>query len=322
MTMVLDLQTAQHGATTVLNLAVAVVAGGSMSSLWLSKAASEWASVRRVPVRKWLVAGGVLALLASVALLCFEAETMAEVPLLQAGPAIHLMLSATHYGLAWSVGAGALVTVIVLGLVAQRHLRLLALGALAALAVYWYSRSMVSHAASEGDVSLPLFADWVHLALISLWVGEVIIAGMVILTGARQMGEADRRDRAAYVAALSSSATFALTGIFVTGLYGAWRNLGAIEALIGNQYGNTLVAKLVFVGLAAILGGFNRFVVMPSWLERESAGQPAGEALPSRFRLVLLVEAVMLLVVLMLAAILASTSPPTAQMYFAHSTFT
>ena len=314
MTMALDLQTAQRAATMVLNLAVAVMAGASMSSLWLSNATSRWAEVRRAPVRNWLVAGTLVALLASVALLCLEASAMAEVPLAQAGPAVHLVLSSTHYGSAWSVGAGALGMVLVFGLLAKRWMRWSAFGSLAALAVFWYSRSMASHAASEGDLSLPMFADWSHLALISLWVGEVFIAGLVTLTGTRAMLEDDCRDRAAYVSALSTSATFALAGIFVTGLYGAWRNLGGIDALFGNQYGDALLAKLLFVGLAAMLGGFNRFVVMPPWLARERDGYDASETLPRRFRLVLLVEAVLLLAALMLAAILASLAPPAAPM--------
>lgn len=313
MTMALDLQAAQHATTTVLNLAVAIVAGASMSALWLSKAASGWAGQRRSPHRNWLLAAALVALLASAALLCLEASAMGEVPLAQAGPSVRLMLSSTHYGMAWCVGTGALGAIVVLGLLARRRPRLLAFGSLAGLAVFWYSRSMMSHAAGEGDISLPLAADWAHLALISLWVGEVVVAGFITLAGGPML-DADRRDRAAYVAALSSSATFALAGIFVTGLYGAWRNLGDIGALLHSQYGNALLAKLVFVGLATMLGGFNRFVVMPPWLEHERAGRPAREALPRRFRLVLLLEAAILLVALVLAAILASLSPPTMQM--------
>jgi copper resistance protein D len=314
MTMAFDVETAQHAATTVLNLAVAVAAGASMSLLWLSKGASEWALARRGPVWHWVLAGTVAALLASGALLCFEAAAMAEVPLAQAGQAVHLMLTSTHYGLAWCVATGALASLLVLALLAKRHASLLAIGALSVLAVFWYSRSMVSHAASEGDFSLALLADWAHLAFISLWVGEVVVAGLVILAGASHMLDADRRDRAAYVAALSNSATVALAGIFVTGLYGAWRNLGTVDALFGSQYGNALLAKLAFVGLAALLGGFNRFFVMPPWLEHERVGREAGAALPRRFRLILQLEAAMLLAALVLAAILASTSPPTMQM--------
>jgi putative copper resistance protein D len=183
---------------------------------------------------------------------------------------------------------------------------------LGALAVFWYTRSMVSHAASQGDFSLPLLADWLHQGLISLWVGEVLLAGAVMLKvkGNRDMASADRRARAAYVASLSDSATFALAGIFVTGLYASWRNLGGLANLFGNPYGNTLVAKLLLVGVAVALGGFNRFVVMPPWLARESAGHAAPVLLPLRFRRVLWIEALVLVAVVAAAAWLASTSPP------------
>jgi putative copper resistance protein D len=153
-----------------------------------------------------------------------------------------------------------------------------------------------------------------HLALASLWVGVVAVAGLAVLARPHRLLEPDRRERAGYVSLLSSSATFALTGVFLTGLYGAWRNLGGIEPLLDTPYGKLLLGKLVFVWLAATLGGFNRFVVMPPWLSQEAAGRAAGELLPQRFRLVLLVEAVVLLAALATAAIVASTSPPTAAM--------
>jgi putative copper resistance protein D len=311
--MALDLQAAQHGATTLLNLAVAVVAGASMSSLWLAKGTSGWARTRGALLPGCAFAATLVALLATAALLWLESAAMAEVPLADAGPAVRSMLASTHFGLAWSVGCAALAAVVALGVaLGKRRPHLAALAAMVGLAAFWYSRSMVSHAASEGDFSLPLLADWAHLGLTSLWAGEVVVAGLVTLACTGQLGEAGRRDRAAYVAALSSSATFALAGIFVTGLYGAWRNLGSIGAVFGNPYGDALLAKLVFVGAAAMLGGFNRFVVMPPWLANERSGRPASDSLPRRFRVVLLVEAAVLLVVLLVAAVLASTSPPGA----------
>ena len=185
---------------------------------------------------------------------------------------------------------------------------------LISLAVFWYTRSMVSHAASDGDFSVRLVADWVHLGLISLWVGELILAGVVTLTTSANMNALDRRARAAYVESLSSSATIALTGIFITGAYAVWRSLGSLENVFGNPYGNTLIAKLLLVGVAAALGGYNRFLVMPPWLTLERSGNAAPAVLPERFRRILWVEALVLLVVVMLAAILASTSPPGAEM--------
>ena len=310
----LDLQTVQHLVTALLNLAIAVVTGASASRLWLGRDASSWAEERRPPVRKAAFAGAVVALFANVVLLWLESAAMAEVPVTEAAGATWSMLTSTHLGLAWSIGMlGLAMATVGTSLRGDRN-QGPALLTLASLAVFWYTRSMVSHAASEGDFSLPVLADWIHLGLIGLWVGEVFLAGGVILRASENMAAADRRARAAYVASLSSSATFALTGIFATGLYASWRNLGGLENLIGNPYGNTLVAKLVLVGIAAMLGGINRFFVMPPWLARESTGTAVPELLPMRFKRILWIEALVLLAVVVLAAWLASTSPPGEQM--------
>jgi putative copper resistance protein D len=310
----LDLQTGQHAATVALNAAVALAAGASMASLWLARGFSHWASGHHARVRVAALSGALVALLADAVLLWLEAAAMAEVPVTQAGAATCSVLTATHYGLAWSIGTGALVAAAglsITGMLGKRR-RLTAALSLLALAVFLYTRSMVSHAAAEGDFSVAMLADWIHLNLISLWVGEVFVAGLIILTAKAQMQAADRCDRANYIQALSTSATFALVGIFLTGLFSAWRNLGGFANLIGNPYGETLLVKLTLVAFAAALGGINRFLVMPPLLDSERGDGWLSEAHARKFRLVLRVEAVVLFAVLFLAAVLSSTSPPTA----------
>jgi putative copper resistance protein D len=305
-----DLPAVQHLLTTLLNLAVAVLTGASVARLWLGRDASGWSRARRQPVRNAAFAAVVAALIANVVQLWLASAAMAEVPLAEAGGATWSMLTSTHLGLAWSIGMAGLAVAAAGAFIRTERGSGPALLTLAALALFWYTRSMVSHAASDGDFSLRLLADWVHLGLISLWVGEVILAGAVMLRTSGSMTAADRRARAAYVTSLSSSATFALTGIFVTGLYATWRALGGFQDLFGNPYGNTLVAKLLLVGVAAMLGGFNRLFVMPPWLASESAGNAAPEFLPLRFTRILRIEALVLLAVVVLAAWLASTPPP------------
>jgi putative copper resistance protein D len=312
--MALDLVTVQHLFTALLNLAVALLTGASVSRLWLDHESSRWADVRRQPVRNAAIVGAVVALSANVVGLWLESAMMAEVPVTEAGAAIWSMLSSTHLGVAWSIGMAGLVLAAVGAFIGNERSTRAALLTLAALTVFWYARSMVSHASTEGDFSIRLLADWMHLGLISLWVGEVMLAGAIMMRATDNMARADRRARAAYVASLSSSATFALIGIFVTGIYATWRSLGGLGSLFGNPYGNTLVAKLLLVGIAAVLGGFNRFFVMPAWLLSESAGKAVPELLPRRFKHVLWIEAIVLLAVVLLAAWLASTSPPTEQM--------
>jgi putative copper resistance protein D len=312
--MVLDLQTVQHLVTALLNLAVAVLTGASLSRLWLGRETSSWSEARRQPVRRAGMIGAAAALAANLVLLWLESAAMAEVPVSEAAGATWSMLTSTHLGLAWSIGMVGLAFAAAAAFMRGDRRAGPPLLTLASLAVFWYTRGMVSHAASEGDFSVRLLADWVHLGLISVWVGEVILAGVVTLRASGDLAAIDRRARAAYVESLSSSATFALTGIFVTGIYAVWRTLGEWENLVGNPYGNTLVAKVLLVGVAAVLGGFNRFFVMPPWLTRESAGNAAPAFLPARFRLILWIEALVLLAVVVLAAWLASTSPPGEQM--------
>lgn len=308
--MAFDLPLAQYAATVALNLALAAAVGAGMSALWLAPRGSAWAIGQRGRLRLAGVAALAMAMLASVAVLWLEAAAMAEVPVADAAGAAWSMLTATHLGLAWTAGAAALVLSACAlamrpqGKHGQRWTGLNLLG----LAAFLYTRSMVSHASANGDFGVPMMADWVHLVLISLWVGEVFIAGLLTLAAPPGERLDDRTDCMGYIDALSRSATWALAGIFATGLVSAWFNVGSPAALTGNPYGATLLVKLTLVVLAVLLGGFNRFCVMPSLATALPGNGPALR----RFTAVLRVEAVVLLGVLILAAILSSTAPPTA----------
>ena len=80
-------------------------------------------------------------------------------------------------------------------------------------------------------------------------------------------GDPDRTDGARWVEALSSTATLALAGVVLTGALNVWRGAGgSVGQLAGTPYGTVLWVKLGLVGVAATLGGANRFFVMPRLL--------------------------------------------------------
>jgi putative copper resistance protein D len=255
-----------------------------------------------------------IAMFANACVLWLEAAAMAEVPVMQAGAAAWSMLTATHLGVAWTIGTGALIFsmgAMALSTQVQRKRRLVLINLLG-LAAFLYTRSMVSHASANGDFSVPMVADCLHLILICLWVGEVLVAGFWILASPTGERMDDRTDCARYIESLSTSATFALAGIFATGLFSAWWNVGSPSALVDNSYGTTLLVKIALVLLAVMLGGVNRFIVMPSLIDAlRTSGSKAASAV-QRFTLILRFEAGVLLGVLILAALLSSTSPPTA----------
>ncbi len=311
--MALDLPAGQLGATVVLNLSMAVVVGASLSDRWLCAARSHWAMGNRVSLRRICLGAVCAAALAYITMLWLEAASMAEVPLSDAAPAIHSVLAATHYGFAWKLGMLALAVVAGTTMLRWKPARRPAadLVRLAAIGAFLYSRSIVSHAGAGGDISWAVAADWVHLILISVWVGEVFIAGFVTL-GQVNGGGQDDPERAQYIQALSNSATVALSGIVITGLVSAWRGLGSLENAIGNPYVTVLLLKLALVVAAAALGSVNRFAVMPRLLTDLRLPAAASGLQQRRFIFILQIETFVLVAALVLAAVLSSTSPPTA----------
>lgn len=307
-----DLALAQRTATVLLNLAVATLVGAGAATVWLRGARSGWAASLLPRLRKTMRACLAAATAAYAAVLWLEAASMAEVPILDASPAVQSVLAATHYGMAWMLGAAALAVVAVTLRSAARRPGGAAVLRLAALALFLYSRSIVSHAGAAGNFTWAVAVDWVHLVLVSLWVGEVIVAGLVVLRGELADANGNCIERARYIEALSTSATIALVGIFVTGILSAWRGLGSPEQVFGNAYGNVLLIKVGLVLCAAALGGMNRFVVMPALLAHMRSNRAPVPGATRRFALVLQVEAIVLLAVIVAAAILSSTPPPTA----------
>lgn len=308
-----DLALAQRFVTVVLNLSMAILVGASAAHIWLRSARSAW-GIGLVPrLRKLMLLVVSAAAVAYVAVLWLEAASMAEVPVSEAFPAVRSVITATHYGLAWMIGAAALL-VVVFTLRAhdgERPRAATRLVRAAALSVLLYSRSMVSHAGAAGDFTWAVLVDWIHLVLISIWVGEVIVAGLVTLRTQPEWESKNRGECARFVKSLSTSATVALVGIFITGVLSAWRGLGSFENAFGNPYGATLLIKIGLVLCAAALGGLNRFVVMPQLLAQLRKPKPEGGA-DRKFALILQVEACILVAVIVAAAVLSSTSPPTA----------
>ena len=308
-----DLATAQRFVTFILNLTVAVLVGASAAHLWLRRARSTWGMEMIPRLRTAMLAVAPAAITVHVALLWLEAASMAEVPVSQAFPAVQSVITATHYGLAWMIGAGALLAVC---LTLRAPGRKPARGAVpllrgAALGVFLYSRSMVSHAGAGGDFTWAVLVDWIHLVLVSIWVGEVIVAGLLTLRSQPGWESKNRAECGRFVASLSTSATVALAGIFVTGVLSAWRTLVSFDNALGHPYGTLLFVKVGLVLCSAALGGINRFVVMPRLLAQLRMPKPDPVA-GRRFARILQLEACILVGALVAAAFLSSTPPPTA----------
>ncbi|MET3137218.1 putative copper resistance protein D [Undibacterium sp. GrIS 1.2] len=327
----------QHLATWALNLAFAIMLGALASQVWLSsglswggnrkslagltRQPSSWALTAASRLQRILTISTIITLIASTGVLWIEAAVMAELPLLASWDAGIALATSTHFGHAYLVGASALVMVVFINIflskltTSHQHLRTQQIILAICIGVFAYSRSVVSHAVISGDFTWSVMIDWVHLLLVSLWVGEVLIAGLSVLAKPVGSLQDHRRDCISYVTVLSHSASWGLVGIFITGGLNVWRGLGdvnSVSAITDSAYGITLLLKIALVIGAAALGGYNRFYVMPDLLLALAAPDHAHAGATRRFILVLRIEAFALLLVMFVAAVLSASSPLSA----------
>ena len=300
-------------ATVAVHLGLALVVGAIASQSWLWRRPSQWRDVVVKQALGMRRLGFALGLAGVLAALWVEAAVMTEQSLMQSGSAIGTLLSHSHFGHAALVGVVAwLAAAALLAPRASSRDEAIRFGlSVGAVAVFSATRSVVSHAGSHGDFTLDVAVDLAHLLLVCTWVG-IVVAGARLTLPSAGAPALERTAATRWVARMSSTATVALAGIGATGLYKVWRVFDpAPSALqfVASDYGRALVVKLVFVGMAAALGGLNRFVVLP----RLSTGlAEIGDG--GRWRLglvrILRFEAVTLLLVLIAAAVLSNTEPP------------
>jgi copper transport protein len=155
-------------------------------------------------------------------------------------------------GILTGTGAGtqfarlALVLLAIDGILGRRY-RLGAVWAVLAAACGAFG----SHASSFGLG--PELALAIHLAAAAIWTGLLVAAVLIALPALRSDGD----DRAAAIAALRGYmwiAGPAAGAVAVTGLFSAGQHAATIDALLTTIYGAALIAKMVLIVPAIVLG--------------------------------------------------------------------
>jgi putative copper resistance protein D len=290
----------------------ALVLGSLASAKWLSGATSAWSDLVASQSLQFRRLGLVLSVAALGFSVWLQAAVMAEVPLTQAGPAVLKLARNTQFGHVAATGFAAWVLALAFGwaparLTAARSLMLF----LAVAAAFW-SRSANSHAgAKNGLWSLAACVDWIHLVAACLWVGMVLLAARLKLPSEAATAQ-ERAEATLWVGSLSSLATVSLAAVVLAGVFNVWHAVGDWNLLLGSVYGKALLVKLLLVAVAAALGGYNRFRVLPGVFEL--LRQPGTNSRDWKRTLVrvLRIEAVALLLVLVAATVLGSSEPPGA----------
>ncbi|MBF6561327.1 MAG: CopD family protein [Candidatus Binataceae bacterium] len=220
-----------------------------------------------------------------------EVADMAGVTWSSALPLLGEVLAQTWAGHTWTVrlpAAGALALAAWLPI--RDRMRPVALGIFSA--VIMLCGSLKSHAIDFGAMAVAL--RFVHAIAAATWIGALF--GYWI--GARRTNPDDRIPVAV---ALSRLATWSVVLLIVSGSYVAWEALGHnLGYLLYSSYGRVLTIKLEAFAVLLAIGGYNRFVLLPT-LDRASSRR----LLIRNVR----VEVILIAGVIGVAALLAATPP-------------
>lgn len=153
------------------------------------------------------------------------------------------------------------------------------------------------HTVTEGNRALTTAVDLVHAAAGAVWAGGVL--GLALLSRSE-------RDRlVAAVVRFSVVATAALAVAGACGIVLAVTILDSFDGLWSTPWGRVLLAKTMAVGVAAGIGAYNHFVVVPA-LRSADAGRST--AFTRRLRSTLRIELLVLTVVAVLTASLVASA--------------
>lgn len=256
---------------------------------------------------RWQAGAACLLVPACLLYLWLQAAVMAGTPLVEAGPALIAVLTQSHYGIAWMVGAAGAV---VLALGSLNRTRTAMFVAAVGGLVYVAGKAAASHAADAGDFRLPEAVHVVHLSATALWAGSVIVGAWALLRWEDASLSEASLPHVAFCTRLSHLATIALVIVIVTGIFNVTQATAHLSGpLLATMYGRVLTTKLALVACTVMLGGWNRMVYLPHMRAESGRNHSAYLDVQRSFERLLVIEALAMLGVLIVAAVLGHTSP-------------
>jgi copper transport protein len=166
------------------------------------------------------------------------------------------------------------------------------------------------HATTTSPKALAIASDATHLLSVSAWVGGL---WCLLFLVPRVLRDADPGERAAAMARtvprFSKLGLVSVALLVASGTYLAIRHVTTWKALFGSTYGLVVVAKIVGLALALVLGAFNLFRTQRRL--RATEGTPEeSDVWARRLRRAVGGEALITAVVIVLASVLVSLAPP------------
>jgi copper resistance protein D len=289
--------------TIVADMAYAVIVGTLLAGRWLASSDPASASPALAPraQRTLLLLCVAAYLLVHLVRPWFLAASMSGSNDFRSGLAlVPTILSSTHQGKLWLYNSAALVVLLAGALAFTSNERRIAGWAIvAAMIVIAFTKAASGHAADDGDFTLNEFSMFLHIVATAVWSGSVLVGGFIALP--RLVRDTSHDLFWSFGSRLSSTVTWALVALLVSGVYTSDRELNnTLSALWTSGWGKVLITKVSFVLIAIALGAASRFLCLGRRPESERA---------SLMTRLMTIEAVVMVCILCLSGLLGGTAP-------------
>jgi copper transport protein len=172
--------------------------------------------------------------------------------------------------------------------------------AMAGMAAVVASFMFDGHTVTTDAVLLTRASSVVHIVFAGVWLGGVVVMANTLT---RRWRASVPLDAAAMAVRFSRIAAASVALTAAAGIALTWTIIDTPSDLISSAWGRLILVKITLVGVAAALGAYNHFRVVPR-LDKEASESEASDLL----RRVVRIEGIVLLVVVAVTAILVSAA--------------
>ncbi len=250
------------------------------------------------------------AFIVNAAHLVFHASVMTETPLSEVSSIIPVFLTKTKYGQFTLIRTGLLAVLAFISLISlfRRTRAVTFLGALISVSLL-ATICMSGHKGAQGYFNLPFALDLLHTLTVAMWMGGLFFILLCFSFLMREAGEELWGTFHGMINRFSDLATYCVTVALATGLGLALFSIKSAEILVETRYGVVLIVKTLIAVSIFLLGGANKFLLLPA-INRAGEGEwQRLRVLRSRLHSIVRVEAFIGLAVLLATSLLTHLSP-------------
>ncbi len=215
----------------------------------------------------YIVIATFLSNIANLAHMFLHVSFITETPLKDTFSVLPIFLLKTKYGILSLLRSFLLLVLLVITFLQLKKETLgLSISTVFVSLTVLFTLSMSGHQGTKGVLSLAFLTDIVHFVAVSLWIGGLFFIKLCYSFFLKDCGEQFMQISQRLIKRFSTVATYCVFTGAVTGILLVFFRIENLSMFFTKTYGIVLSIKIMLVTLIFLLGGVNKFLLLPRLL--------------------------------------------------------